>query len=56
MLADTDGDEDYWKVQNSWGSWWGDEGFVKLAVTGGRGVCGMNSYLQYIDFTDDMYN
>ena len=54
-LADTQGDEGYWKVQNSWGTGWGDEGFAKIAITGGSGVCGMNSYLQYVDWTDDAY-
>ena len=55
-LKDEDGDEDYWKLQNSWGASWGDGGFIKVAIRAGIGVCGMNSYLQYVDWEDDMYN
>jgi len=32
----------YWKIQNSWGTWWGDEGFIYLAFEEGDGACGMN--------------
>lgn len=32
----------YWKVQNSWGTWWGDEGFILIEISGGAGVCGIN--------------
>ena len=24
--------ERYWKIQNSWGSWWGDGGFAYFAI------------------------
>eukprot|EP00354_Favella_ehrenbergii_P001060 CAMPEP_0170470726 /NCGR_PEP_ID=MMETSP0123-20130129/13104_1 /TAXON_ID=182087 /ORGANISM="Favella ehrenbergii, Strain Fehren 1" /LENGTH=118 /DNA_ID=CAMNT_0010737979 /DNA_START=904 /DNA_END=1259 /DNA_ORIENTATION=+ len=44
-LADTDGDENYWKALNSWGTNWGNDGFVKIAVRGGSGVCAMNRYI-----------
>ena len=33
---------DYFLVQNSWGTWWGDKGFVKIAATEGAGTCGIN--------------
>ena len=54
-LQDTQGEDDYWKGQNSWGTDWGDAGFVKIAIRKGRGVCGMNSYIQYVDWEDSMY-
>ena len=47
-LADANGNDNYWKVQNSWGTSWGDQGFILLEITSeGSGVCGMNSYMEY---------
>ena len=43
------GEKPYWLVQNSWGAWWGDQGFIKLAVEEGDGVSGMNTAAEYID-------
>lgn len=37
-----------WKIQNSWGDWWGDQGFIYLAVEGGNGVCGMNQWVEWV--------
>jgi len=31
----------YYLVKNSWGPDWGDNGYVKLGVTEGNGVCGI---------------
>lgn len=38
----------HWKVQNSWGSWWGQDGFVLMDQQGGKGVCGMNSIIFFV--------
>ena len=32
---------DYWMVKNSWGTRWGDKGYIKLAITNGKGICGV---------------
>ena len=39
---------EHWIVQNSWGTWWGADGFVKMEVTEGHGVSGMNWYVQHM--------
>ena len=40
---------EYYIVKNSWGSSWGEHGFVRIAVKEGRGVCGiqMDASLPY---------
>ncbi|OMJ95411.1 hypothetical protein SteCoe_1172 [Stentor coeruleus] len=31
----------YYKVKNSWGSSWGMGGYIQIAITSGKGVCGI---------------
>ena len=45
--ADAQGDKNYWKLQNSWGKHWGDNGFIKFEIKDGNGVCGINRYGMY---------
>ena len=34
---------EYYLVKNSWGATWGDQGYVKIGVEDGAGVCGIQS-------------
>jgi len=33
---------DYWILRNSWNTTWGEEGYMKLAMQDGAGICGVN--------------
>jgi C1A family cysteine protease len=39
------GDEPFYRVRNSWGSLWGDSGYVNIGMVmgdGQKGICGIN--------------
>ena len=37
-VTNPDSDKTYWVIQNSWGSRWGVDGFIKIAVEDGLEV------------------
>ena len=37
-----EGDQGYYIVRNSWNTTWGDQGYIKLGMAEGYGVCGVN--------------
>ncbi len=39
----SDNGAQYWIVRNSWGSGWGENGYIRVAL--GKGVCGINTYV-----------
>jgi len=43
----TENNTEYLLVKNSWGTSWGDQGYVKIALTSGAGTCGINQYVAY---------
>jgi len=52
--TDADGDSNYWKIQNSWGKNWGDNGFIKIDISDGEGVCRINKHgVHWVDFNYD---
>lgn len=37
----------YWILKNSWGPHWGEQGFLKVAMADGPGLCGINKISSY---------
>lgn len=33
--------QEYWVVKNSWNTTWGEEGYIRMAIKEGKGVCGV---------------
>ena len=39
----SDAGQEYWIMKNSWGTVWGEEGYMRLAIVDGAGICGIQS-------------
>lgn len=39
--VDAESQEEYWTVRNSWGAAWGEAGYIRMAITSGAGICGV---------------
>jgi C1A family cysteine protease len=41
---------DYWIVKNTWGVGWGEQGYARIAIYEGVGVCGIQQLAFYPTF------
>lgn len=39
--------EGYWIIKNSWGPYWGESGFLRVTMSEGPGLCGINMVASY---------
>ena len=39
--------QEYYLVKNSWGSDWGENGYVRIGIADGKGICGIQEHTLY---------
>lgn len=39
--------QEYWIMRNSWGTSWGEEGYMRIAIENGAGICGIQMQVNY---------
>lgn len=37
----SDAGQEYWIMKNSWNTYWGESGYMQLAIVEGNGICGI---------------
>jgi len=39
--------QEYWIMRNSWGTGWGEQGYIRIEIQEGDGICGIQMQPQF---------